>query len=166
MNSIAAKLLLLLSPIAISREEISITSKHEMVSKNIVLSFEIKCSEGETSIYPFKSRSVGLSPSDNCTIILYDIEMREINYSRFECHLNSGYAEPIQQIKLHPGSTVKFACEADTTALLYAHSYNLPSRRVLVKTIRFYKMFYHRPPVKLRKGIKAIEELESPLFSL
>ena len=160
---------MLMCALPLSESGIEISSSHSLVAKKLLLSFKIKCVERETSIFPFRAYSSGLSPNDFCNIVLYDAEMRTIDCAQLHFSLYSRSPKSMH-VKLYPDSTIRFVCEVDTANLKYKNTNlnhdtvsRLEFRKVIYKNISFYKMFYHGPRSRPRK---AISDLESPLFSL
>lgn len=162
MRHIAITAAILFLSSFIPEEEITISSTHALVSKNLVLRFEIQCNEGANSICRFPTVSSGLSPNEYCDIILYDKEMNAIRYLMFKCSLSSASIKEMH-VKFYQNNPVKFVCEVDTSRLEYANPYLSPNGKVLLKNILFYKMVYHAP---IGRPKRSVGDLESPLFSL
>ena len=163
MKHIATSIAILLIRSFIPEDGITVSSTHALVHSNLFLNFELKYTGKETTIQPFINKSTGLSPNDYSRVILYDNDMKEIDYAISRFNLSSKYSEITPAVKLHAGSVIKFSCEADTAELQYSLKYNLPYYGVRFKNIRFYKLVYYRPIYKARNSI---EKFESPLFSL
>lgn len=163
MKLIASTAATLFFGLLIPEDGIVVSSTSALVSNNLVLNFELTYNGKETTIYRFTDKSVGLSPNDCSRIILYDNELREINYAIFQCNLSSAYNGLSQNVKLSSGSKINFICQADTAEFRYSTKYNLPHYGVRFKNIRFYKMVYYAP---INRPRNSLGKFESPLFSL